>query len=132
MTELVEFVRVVSFGYLHGGPPEADVVLDVRGSLRDPHVDPTFRQLDGTNLRVIDRVLKTPGAIEIANGLCVLACTMQPVLVRSQRSLLIAIGCAGGRHRSVVLANYVSHQLMVSGRMSAVGHRDLTKPVVPR
>ena len=54
-------VEIVSFGFLHGPAPEADVVLDLRRAFRDPHVDPRLRELTGRDRLVRRAVLRTPG-----------------------------------------------------------------------
>ena len=62
-------VLVTSFGYLHGGVRRADVLVDVREHLRDPHVDPAFRELTGHDTAVMERVLATPGAGALIDAL---------------------------------------------------------------
>lgn len=104
-------VIVYSFGYLHGDPPPADVTIDVRKALLDPHIDADLRQLDGFNRRVRQRVMETPGAKELVVAVELVARAM--ALGSSQ--VTIAFGCAGGRHRSVVLAKEVAIRLGTAG-----------------
>jgi RNase adaptor protein for sRNA GlmZ degradation len=110
---------VVSFGYLHREPPVATYVVDVRHRFRDPHIDPAMRELTGRCTAVRDNVLAQPGALEF----------IQEVVLQVSRdragAVSVAIGCAGGRHRSVVLASEVARLLGTT----AV-HLDIDKPVV--
>jgi UPF0042 nucleotide-binding protein len=125
-------VVIVSFGYLHDPPPKADVIVDVRRHLHDPHVSLIFRELDGTDARVIGKVLDTPGAIGLINGLLMTIRALQRVELPAGLALTIAIGCAGGRHRSVVLADYIADRLMNTGQPAVAVHRDIDKLVVTR
>ncbi|GAA2778137.1 RapZ C-terminal domain-containing protein [Saccharopolyspora taberi] len=133
---LIQLV-VTSFGYLHGKPPSmptAHHIEDVRKALRDPHVDPAFRELDGFDPRVQQRVLNTPGASDLLRTLQNRTNRLlehnnkpfEPYLVG------VAIGCAGGRHRSVVLANELAERMRRWGWGVEVEHRDIRKPVVKR
>ncbi|MFF4417131.1 ATPase [Streptosporangium sp. NPDC001559] len=127
-------VEITSFGYLHGAPPEADLTLDVRTSLRDPHVDPATRQMTGFDKEVQERVLATRGALEVARGLAsaVLGLRVALDVPGRRRPIRIAIGCAGGRHRSVVLTE-VTADLLRHVRLDAtVTHRDVDLPVTQR
>ncbi len=105
---LVE-VLVTSFGYLHDGAPKADVLVDVRDHLRDPHTDPAFRALTGHDTAVMERVLATPGAGALIDALVVAAAAaLLPGACKTGRLVRVAIGCVGGRHRSVVIADAVA------------------------
>lgn len=122
-------VRITSFGYLHGSPPSAQLTVDVRDLFRDPHVDPAMRQMTGRDQAVIANVLKQPGAERFARDIAHTASGLS--IVRDD--VTIAIGCAGGRHRSVVLAAYIANWLRRVGyRPATVEHRDIDKPVVER
>ncbi|MET8546730.1 RNase adapter RapZ, partial [Kitasatospora sp. NPDC004799] len=66
-------IQVVSFGYLHGAPPEAHLTLDLRRHFRDPHVDPALRQLTAQDLPVRRAVLATPGIRELIAAAALLA-----------------------------------------------------------
>jgi UPF0042 nucleotide-binding protein len=126
-------VIIRSFGYLHGElHGDYDLTVDVRRHLRDPHVDPAFRELDGQDVRVIQRVLDTPGALGLINGLLTAIDALYPIALERGVALRVAIGCAGGRHRSVVLADHLAYRLTSTQRLAVVGHRDLGKPVVLR
>ncbi|GAB3910967.1 hypothetical protein GCM10029964_115800 [Kibdelosporangium lantanae] len=103
-------VRLVSFGYLHGQPPAADLVVDVRELLRDPARarDGGFLDLDGRHPAVRDAVLTTPGAAQLVEAIYVMAFDL---CTNTAKSVTVAFGCAGGRHRSVALAEEVAARL---------------------
>lgn len=122
---------ITSFGYRHDAPPPAAVTLDVRTLLRDPHVDPRFRRLTGHDPVVRAHVLSTPGAagLLIAAGLLVAGLLVDvagPAGIRVD----VAIGCAGGRHRSVALADLLAVELAGLGHRAVVEHRDIGRPVL--
>lgn len=123
-------VEIVSFGYLHAAAPEADVVLDLRRAFRDPHVDPALRQLTGHDRPVRRAVLGTRGVRRL------LKATVQQVqaynLGPSAKEIVIGSGCAGGRHRSVVVADQLARRLRRRGYTVIVHHRDIGRPVVQR
>jgi UPF0042 nucleotide-binding protein len=123
-------VEIVSFGFLHGPAPEADVVLDLRRAFRDPHVDPRLRQLTGRDRPVRRAVLHTRGVRRL------LAATTRQVQAYaagpSAARIVIGSGCAGGRHRSVVVANQLARRLRRRGHTVTVTHRDIRRPVVQR
>jgi UPF0042 nucleotide-binding protein len=123
-------VQIISFGYLHEPAPEADVTVDLRRAFRDPHVDPALRQLTGRDRAIQRTVLRTPGIRQL------LRATVQQVaaysLGPSVDRIVIGSGCAGGRHRSVVVADQLARRLRRRGHTVAVTHRDLHLPVVDR
>jgi len=123
-------VEIVSFGFLHGPAPEADIVLDLRRAFRDPHIDPRMRELTGRDRRVRRAVLRTAGirALLKATVQQVRAYTKGPGVER----IVIGSACAGGRHRSVVVADKLARRLRRRGHTVTVHHRDLHRPVVQR
>jgi UPF0042 nucleotide-binding protein len=134
-------VVAYSFGYLHedgvpaglaGDSPE--FVVDVRGLFRDPHHDPAFRQLTGRDDAVRARVLDQPGAIEFIGRQTAAVASLIPGVDRAvqPKLLRIAFGCAGGRHRSVVLAEAVAQLLNGLGIGTEVVHLHIRRPVVHR
>ncbi|MDQ3154845.1 MAG: ATPase [Actinomycetota bacterium] len=125
-------VLVTSFGYLHGDAPKADVLVDVRGHLRDPHTDPAFRVLTGRDTRVIRRVLATPGAGALLDGLTATAAAVLPAACQAGRLVRVAVGCAGGRHRSVVIADAVAARLAFVGWGAVAEHLHVGEPLVNR
>jgi UPF0042 nucleotide-binding protein len=123
-------VEITSFGFLHAGAPEADVVLDLRRAFRDPHVDPRLRQLTGRDRLVKRAVLRTSGVRRLLRATVrqVQAYDRGPSVDR----IVIGSGCAGGRHRSVVVAEQLARRLRRRGHTVTVTHRDLHQPVVQR
>jgi UPF0042 nucleotide-binding protein len=124
-------VLVTSFGYLYD-LPRADVLVDVREHLRDPHVDPAFYELTGHDTAVMERVLSTPGASALIDALVAAAAALLPGARRTGRLVRVAIGCAGGRHRSVVIADAVAARLALAGWGTEAEHLHLHLPVVER
>jgi UPF0042 nucleotide-binding protein len=123
---------VLSFGYAHGDPPRAEVTLDVREVLRDPHVSPELRQLTGLDPLVRERVLTTPGAAHIIAQTAVLAGEFLRVSQAAGRQVVVAVGCVGGRHRSVVMADEIAVELRDAGWTVEVQHQHVGRPVVSR
>ena len=123
-------VEIVSFGYLHADAPVADLTVDLRRAFRDPHVDPAMRQLTGRDRRVQQAVLGTSGVRRL------LKATVQQVQAFAEGPsvdrIVIGSGCAGGRHRSVVVAERLARRLRRRGHQVVVVHRDLHRPVVQR
>jgi UPF0042 nucleotide-binding protein len=126
-------VVVSSFGYLHPGADvvtaTADIVVDLRKHFRDPHIDPALRELNGHDDAVRDRVRSTPGVLHFVRGL---ATALQALLTASDRTIYVALGCAGGRHRSVVIADSIVTHLSVCGYNAVAAHHHISLPVVKR
>ncbi|MFF4821283.1 ATPase [Kitasatospora sp. NPDC001309] len=124
-------VRIVSFGYLHGEPPAAHLTLDLRKHFRDPHaLSPEMVERTGFDADVQYVVMMTPGVVELmeATAAAVTAFAFGP----SATTTVVATGCAGGRHRAVTTALYLSHLLISDGFRVEVEHRDVDKAVKPR
>jgi UPF0042 nucleotide-binding protein len=123
-------VEIVSFGYLHDAPPVADIVLDLRRAFRDPHVDPRLRELTGRDRLVRRAVLRTTGIRRLLRATTrqVQAYAAGPSVDR----IVVGSGCAGGRHRSVVVAHQLARRLRRRGHTVTVIHRDISRPVVQR
>ncbi|GHE38610.1 hypothetical protein GCM10017673_46240 [Streptosporangium violaceochromogenes] len=123
-------VRIESFGYLHGAPPAAHLVIDLRRHFRDPHVSPELRYLTAYDERVRTTVLNTSGiaALVEATAGAVIAFTCGP----GAETVTVADGCAGGRHRAPTFAMALAERLRHAGLTVALYHRDLGKPVVHR
>ncbi|MYU20796.1 RNase adapter RapZ [Streptomyces sp. SID8352] len=123
-------VEIVSFGFLHGDAPTADLILDLRRAFRDPHIDPRMRSLTGRDRLVRRTVLGTAGVRPLltATTRLVQAYAAGPSVAR----IVIGSGCAGGRHRSVVVADQLARRLRRRGHTVTVTHRDLHLPVVNR
>ncbi|MDQ3405237.1 MAG: ATPase [Actinomycetota bacterium] len=127
----VDTIVVESFGYLHAPPPPAaTVVVDLRRRMRDPHTDPALRALTGRDTPIIDKVWNAPHFAEISQAIRALTLAM----VVPGEPLHLAIGCAGGRHRSVVMADHTAALMnaMLPDIAVFVRHRDIARPVVQR
>jgi UPF0042 nucleotide-binding protein len=104
-------VRVVSFGFKYGTPVDADLVLDVR-FLKNPYFVPELKRLPGTDERVRDYVLALPEAKEfLEKTLDLLKFVVPKYEAEGKSYLTIALGCTGGMHRSVVLAEEIGKAL---------------------
>jgi UPF0042 nucleotide-binding protein len=118
-------VSVLSFGYKHGVPPEADIVFDAR-FLPNPNFVPKLRRLSGASGAVVAYLRRQPETSAFLRRVLSLVRFVLPRHEREGRSYLtIAIGCTGGRHRSVMLANAVGAAVRKKGLPVRVSHRDL-------
>ncbi|HYK67252.1 MAG TPA: RNase adapter RapZ, partial [Streptosporangiaceae bacterium] len=118
-------VTVVSFGYKYGLPVDADMVADCR-FLPNPHWIPELAPQTGEDQAVIDYVLGQPGAPEfIAAFVRAVGIALDGFGQRGRHDVLIAVGCTGGKHRSVVMANQMADMLAQSWPGIQVTHRDL-------
>ena len=120
------FVNVVSFGFKYGIPTDADIVFDVR-FLPNPFYVDELKRLTGNDKAVSDFVMKNDDAVLFLDKLEDLVGFLIPRYIKEGRNrLIIAIGCTGGQHRSVVLANGLFERL---GRIEDIGlkldHREL-------
>lgn len=124
-------VELVSFGYLHGPAPEAHLVVDMRHHFRDPHVNPALRELTAEHELVMRAVFDTDGVRDLA--LSVLAAIEAFRAGPSAGPVRVAVGCAGGRHRSAAMVNYLAMQFRPLGTVKVTTeHRDIGEPVVER
>lgn len=120
-------VSVVSFGFRYGIPPDADLVFDVR-FLPNPHFVPRLRPFSGRDRRVARYIRSFPQTGEFLRRIESLLSYLIPHYIREGKSYLtIALGCTGGRHRSVALAEVIGHALGRKGYTAKVVHRDLDK-----
>ncbi|HSD28355.1 MAG TPA: RNase adapter RapZ [Vicinamibacteria bacterium] len=118
-------VSVLSFGYKHGVPPESDVVLDAR-FLPNPNFVPRLRRLSGADAPVAAYLRRQPETAAFLRKVLSLLTYVLPRHEREGRSYLtIAVGCTGGRHRSVMLANAIGSAVRRRGFPVRVVHRDL-------
>jgi UPF0042 nucleotide-binding protein len=119
---------VVSFGFKYGAPRDADLVLDVR-FLPNPHWEEELRPLPGTDPRVHDYVVGQPAYPAFLERLQGLFDVLVPGYVGEGKSYLtVAVGCTGGRHRSVVVAEALTEHLKRLGLHVTVTNRDLHRP----
>lgn len=120
-------VAVESFGYKHGLPLDADIVMDVR-FLPNPHWEESLRALTGHDPAVRDFVLERADTSAFLDRLEDLLRTILPSYEAEGRSYLtIAIGCTGGRHRSVAIAEELATRLRARGTAVRTTHRDVTR-----
>lgn len=118
-------IAVVSFGFKHGTPLDADVVFDVR-FLANPFWVPGLRNLNGTHDEVAQYVLSDPLTEPLLEKLFDLVEFSLPQYVKEGKAYLtIAIGCTGGKHRSVVVADALARFLAAANYTVRVEHRDL-------
>ena len=116
---------VVSFGYKYGLPVDADLVLDCR-FLPNPHWVPELRPQSGLDPAVRDYVLDAPGAADVLERYeGVLEVISRGYLREGKRWVTLAVGCTGGKHRSVAMAEELGRRMRESGIETRVVHRDL-------
>ena len=116
---------VVSFGFKYGIPVDADMVLDMR-FLPNPYWVPELRDHTGLESDVSDYVLGQPRAAEFLERLDALLQTVDEGFLRERKQYLnLAIGCTGGKHRSVAMSEELGKRLMERGIETTVVHRDL-------
>jgi len=117
-------VFVTSFAFRHGEPREADMVFDVR-FLANPHWDAALRPLTGRDAAVGAAIAKDSDFAPFMAGLVNLLTPLLPRYTQEGKSYLtIAIGCTGGRHRSVYVAEQLTNALAALGYIVGVSHRD--------
>ena len=128
---MIEGVRlnILSFGYKYGIPVDADLVLDCR-FIPNPHWVPELRPLTGLDQAVSDRVFSNDGVTEFVGDYVKLIKDMLPGYIREgKKYLTIAIGCTGGKHRSVAISTEIAKQLSSTSSELAISahavHRDL-------
>ena len=122
-------VQVMSFGFKYGFPAEADLMVDVRCLLPNPYYNENLRHKTGNDPEVQEYVMSNPDAVEYYNRIQSLLDHALPLYQQEGRSqLVIAIGCTGGKHRSVTIANEIAAQLeQVTDLRVLTYHRDLGK-----
>jgi UPF0042 nucleotide-binding protein len=120
-------ISLLTFGYKFGVPYDIDLLFDVR-FLKNPYFIPDLQSLPGDDPRVRTFVLTDPDAIALIGQLEGLLKFLIPLFEREQRSYLtIALGCTGGRHRSVAVAGRLHESLSAMGYDVVLKHRDLQK-----
>ena len=120
-------VTVCSFGFKYGIPREADLVFDVR-FLKNPYYIPQLKGLTGLDEAVYDYVFSDPNADVYVEKLRDLLTFSLPLyLAEGKTSLVIAIGCTGGRHRSVSVSRRLHRELEALGHAVTLRHRDAEK-----
>ena len=120
-------IHCVSFGFKHGAPSEADLMFDVR-CLPNPFYVPELKKLTGLDENVRDYVLEWEETQGFLERWLPLIDYMIPLYCKEGKSqLVIAIGCTGGHHRSVALAQLLYDHLISNGKRASVNHRDIHK-----
>ncbi len=118
-------IGLVSFGFKYGVPLESDLLVDVR-FIPNPYFVPELRDLDGLNEHVRDFILKWPETREFISRYGRLLEYLVPFYEKEGKSYLtVAVGCTGGRHRSVTVAAELHRLLQKSGGDVSLSHRDL-------
>ncbi|MDZ7577594.1 MAG: RNase adapter RapZ [Candidatus Nanopelagicales bacterium] len=116
---------VISFGFKFGIPVDADVVLDVR-FLPNPYWDPLLRNMTGLEAEVNDQVVASADAREFLDIVTRMVTLVTDGYLREgKRYMTVAVGCTGGKHRSVAMAENLSVRLVKRGVETLVTHRDL-------
>ncbi|HXW54466.1 MAG TPA: RNase adapter RapZ [Candidatus Cybelea sp.] len=120
-------VSVVSFGFRYGIPSDADLVFDVR-FLPNPHFIPRLRPFSGKDRRVARYIRSFPQTEQFLHRIEGLLRYLIPHYINEGKSYLtVALGCTGGRHRSVTLAEVIARDLSRTGYATKVVHRDMEK-----
>ncbi len=121
-------ISVVSFGFKYGIPYDADLIMDVR-FLANPYFIPELKQLDGEAQAIKDFVLGHRETGEFLEKYCNLIDFLIPLYEREGKTYLtIAIGCTGGRHRSVAIARTIYEHIHAMGKTVELNHRDRSQP----
>jgi UPF0042 nucleotide-binding protein len=120
-------VEVMSFGHKYGGPKAVDLMFDVR-HLPNPYFQADLKHLTGDDPKIIDYLSARPEVAETIDRFSDLLTYLLPLYQREGKSYLtIGIGCTGGKHRSVMVANSLRNVLKQKGFDTTVSHRDMKK-----
>ena len=123
-------VNIVSFGFKYGIPRDADLVFDVR-FLPNPYYDLELRPLTGNDEAIQDFVMQFDETKEFMNKIVDLLEFLIPNYIKEGKNgLVIAIGCTGGKHRSVTLANGIHQELKQLPYSVRIDHRDIEKDAI--
>ncbi|MGZ6163657.1 MAG: RNase adapter RapZ, partial [Myxococcaceae bacterium] len=123
----VPSLTVISFGYRYGVPPQADLVFDLR-FLPNPYFVPELKTLTGQDPKVARYVLERSETQEFLNRIVDLAQFLFPRYQREGKAYLtVALGCTGGKHRSVAVAAALAQRLGAGGAGVQLQHRDIEK-----
>jgi UPF0042 nucleotide-binding protein len=122
-------VTFMTFGFKHGSPRDADLTFDVR-FLPNPHYEADLREQTGLDPEVVEYVESSDGIGEFYERLRPLLDYLLPAYEQEGKAhLTVAIGCTGGRHRSVVVAEHLAREYEAGGDyLVEVVHRDVDKP----
>lgn len=118
-------VQVLSFGHKYGNPGDLELLFDVR-HLPNPHFVPELKRLSGHDRRVVKYLREQPEVVETLRRFGDLLDYLLPLYKREGKSYVtVGIGCTGGRHRSVMVANELARQLRRAGYDAHAVHRDV-------
>jgi len=120
-------INLISFGYRYGLPSDADMALDVR-FLPNPYFYEDLKKYNGNDSRVREYVLKWDDTLHFLDKIYSLLSFLIPRYEKEGKTYLtIAVGCTGGRHRSVVILNRISEYLSEKGYSININHRDMER-----
>jgi UPF0042 nucleotide-binding protein len=120
-------INLISFGYRYGLPSDADMALDVR-FLPNPYFFEDLKKFNGNDSRVREYVLKWDDTLHFLDKIYGLLSFLIPRYEKEGKTYLtIAVGCTGGRHRSVVILNQISEYLSEKGYSININHRDMER-----
>jgi UPF0042 nucleotide-binding protein len=120
-------VQVLSFGHKYGNPGDLELLFDVR-HLPNPHFVPELKRLSGHDRRVVKYLREQPEVQETLQRFTDLLAYLLPLYKREGKSYVtVGIGCTGGRHRSVMVANALARELRRGGFDAHASHRDVRK-----
>ena len=126
------FVTILSFGFKYGIPEDSDLVFDVR-FLPNPYYVPELKPLTGNDHEVYDYVMSSEQARVFDKKLFEMIGFLIPnYIVEGKNQLVISIGCTGGKHRSVTIANALAKHMKQLPYSIKVEHRDITKDVITK
>jgi RNase adapter protein RapZ len=122
-------VTFMSFGFKHGPPREEDLAIDVR-FLPNPHYEPDLRELTGLDQRVLEHIAGDGRLEELYGRLqALLDFLLAQYVAEGRAHLVVAIGCTGGRHRSVAVVEHLAERYSERDDIDVgVAHRDIDKP----
>lgn len=122
-------INVLSFGYKYGIPYDADLIMDVR-FLVNPYFIPDLKELDGETQKIRDFVLNHDETRDFLKRYQDLLDYLIPLYEKEGKAYLtIALGCTGGRHRSVTIARIIYEHIRATGKTVELNHRDRTQPI---
>jgi len=120
-------LSMLSFGFKYGMPLDADLVWDVR-FLSNPNYEPRLQKRNGLDRPVQDHILRRPEARAFLDRFSALVQSLLPLYIREGKSYLtLAVGCTGGRHRSVFVTHWLTRELVKAGYAVREFHRDIQR-----
>lgn len=119
-------VNFMTFGFKYGLPPESDLVMDVR-FLANPYFVDELRSLDGRDAAVVDYLFKQETTVAFLSRFKELLAFLLPLYHQEGKSqLTVAVGCTGGKHRSVAVVEWLAKELAGPGYRLTIRHRDIS------